>query len=61
MYRISDEQMISIMNRVNDVWEVPTDQSGFIEYVAATQRLLGSLNMLFSPDNYVSERNGDEF
>lgn len=61
MYVITDSQAVSLMNRINDIWEVPTDQCNFMDYVAATQRLLGALNIVLGPDNYCSERKGNNF
>ena len=52
MWTFSNEQAILLMNRMNDLWEVPTDEEHHLEFVATAQRLLGSLNMLFSPENF---------
>jgi len=52
MWIFTDEEIIKLQNRINDVWEESTDAVNYDRFTAATERLLGSLDMLMSIDHY---------
>lgn len=52
MWIITDEEMVKLQNRMNDLWEQSTEADDIVEYVKCANRLLGSLDMIMSSDHY---------
>ena len=52
MWVLTDEEMISLQNRMNDLWETDTRPRAHGEYIAAANRLIGALNTLMTPQHY---------
>ena len=52
MWAFMDEEIVKLQNRINDVWEESTNEDNYDRFTAATERLLGALDMLISVDHY---------
>ena len=52
MWIITDEEMVKLQNRMNDLWEQSTERGDIVEYVKCANRLIGALDMLMSVDHY---------
>lgn len=52
MWVLTDEEMVSLQNRMNDLWETDTRPRAHDEYIAAANRLIGALNTLMTPQHY---------
>lgn len=53
MWVISDEEMVKLQNRVNDLWEQSAEPDAIQDYIKCVNRMLGSLDMLMSADHYI--------
>lgn len=47
MWEFTDEEVIALQNRANDVWNTSVKIEDHDEYVAVVNRLLGALEMFW--------------
>ena len=52
MFILSDEEVVKLQNRMNDLWECDTRLRNHGDYVATANRLIGTLYTLLTPDHY---------